>query len=508
MTDLVDTTRDLRALAELAAHPTRLDDVLRLALASLRPVVPYDLAAVYVIEGDRAAVRATDGPLADARVAAHTLDLRRFPTVRRALATRRPVALEAHHHQSDEGDPYDGILDLPPGHSCMVVPLYSGDRTLGLITFDRAVCHVYPDETLMLAGVYGQIVSLAMLFAEQAALLDRVRRQAEERSRVLQAEAGPTDAVRLLEGTRAPAMAELLRLARLVAATDTPVLVRGETGTGKELLARALHAWSRRAEGPFVTLNSAALPPDLVESELFGHVKGAFSGATRDRPGRFMAANGGTLLLDEIGDMAPGAQARLLRVLQEGTFEPVGSDRTVKVDVRVVAATHVDLEQAVQAGRFREDLYYRLAVFPLTVPPLRARLEDVPMIAEALLARRTGAHRGPWRLGPAAVEALRRRPWPGNVRELVNAVERATIVCPRGELGPDDFGVAPVVDAAAPRAQPASGRFVSFADNERRHLEAALARAEGRIYGEGGAAELLGLKPTTLQSKLKKHGLK
>ncbi len=135
MTDLVDTTRDLRALAELAAHPTRLDDVLRLALASLRPVVPYDLAAVYVIEGDRAAVRATDGPLADARVAAHTLDLRRFPTVRRALATRRPVALEAHHHQSDEGDPYDGILDLPPGHSCMVVPLYSGDRPLGGKTY-------------------------------------------------------------------------------------------------------------------------------------------------------------------------------------------------------------------------------------------------------------------------------------------------------------------------------------------------------------------------------------
>ncbi|MCA9545375.1 MAG: sigma-54 factor interaction domain-containing protein, partial [Myxococcales bacterium] len=233
-----------------------------------------------------------------------------------------------------------------------------------MMTFDRSTCGIYPDQSVALAGVYGQVVSIALLFAEQTALLDRLRHQAEARSRLLEGERGTDDAVRSLEASRAPAMAEVVRLAKLVARTDTPVLIQGETGTGKEVLAQAVHAWSPRAERPFIKLNCAAIPAELVESELFGHVKGAFSGATRDREGRFRAANGGTLLLDEVGDMPLEAQAKLLRALQSGTFEPVGSDRSVRVDVRVVAASHVELLKAVQQGRFREDLYYRLAVVP------------------------------------------------------------------------------------------------------------------------------------------------
>jgi transcriptional regulator with GAF, ATPase, and Fis domain len=278
--------------------------------------------------------------------------------------------------------------------------------------------------------------------------------------------------------------------------------VLGETGTGKEIVAHAIHAWSHRASGPFVKLNCSAIPENLVESELFGHVRGAFSGADRNRQGRFVTANGGSLLLDEIGDMPLTAQAKLLRVLQEGTFEPVGSDRTVKVDVRVIAATHVELEQAVSDGRFRQDLYYRLAVFPLTIPPLRDRRADIPRIANAFLERehrRTG--RGPWTLSDSAVDALMKRHWPGNVRELINALERALILEPQGVLLPKHLCLR--TEGARP-----SSRLPSWKENERKYLEQLSLVSQGRLYGPGGAAETAGLKPTTLRSKLLKHGLR
>jgi transcriptional regulator with GAF, ATPase, and Fis domain len=422
------------------------------------------------------------------------------------LELRRPLAMLEHHHASDEGDPYDGVLDLPAGHSCMVVPLFAVDRSLGVITLDRSVCQPYAPETVGLAGVYGQIVALAFLHAEQAQLLDRYRLRLQEHNRLLAEEAGrPSDAGERLEASRSEVMRRLARQARQVASTDTPVLILGETGVGKELVAQAIHDWSPRRGEPFVKLNCAALPEALVESELFGHVKGAFSGATGARPGRFLTANGGTLLLDEVGDLPAGAQAKLLRVLQEGTFEPVGSDQTVRVDVRVLAATHVDLAAAVRAGRFREDLLYRLDVFPLRVPPLRDRPDDVVPIAEDVLrglALRTG--RGPWTLPPATGDRLRAQPWPGNVRQLVNALERATILQPEGPLDPALFA-AGSTSAAPP---PPTDRVLTLDEAQRHHIEAVLARTGGRIYGPGGAAALLGLKPTTLQSRMKKLGVR
>jgi transcriptional regulator with GAF, ATPase, and Fis domain len=310
-------------------------------------------------------------------------------------------------------------------------------------------------------------------------------------------------------------MRELARQARQVAGSDLPVLVLGETGTGKELVAQAIHHWSPRADGPFVKLNCAALPEGLVESELFGHVKGAFSGAARDRAGRFLTANGGTLLLDEVGDLPLPAQAKLLRVLQEGTFEPVGADRSYKVDVRVVAATHVDLGRAVAEGRFREDLYYRLAVFPLRLLPLRERAEDIVPIALDLLEEQArGRGTGPWSLSPAAMDALRRAPWPGNVRELRNALERATILQPRGALEPAHLALPPppvdargaVAVSAQDQAQAAAPG--SFEDNERRYLQTLLSCTGGKLYGADGAAALAGLPPSTLRSRMVKLGLR
>jgi transcriptional regulator with GAF, ATPase, and Fis domain len=505
-----DTPTRLHRLATHMGQPERLAQVLEEALHGLRGVMDYDLAAIYRLRGDTLVVAAAAGPLADARVRAHRLDLAAFPTVRRALRTRRPIPLEAHDHASDEGDPYDGVLDLPPGHSCMVVPLFTGARTLGIITLDRTSCGVYPSDAVEMAGVYGQLVSMAMSYADQAAEIDRYRHQLVEQNRLLVEETGGAEvATTRLESAHAPRMRALVQQAQQVGRSDVPVLVQGETGTGKEVLAQALHAWSPRALGPFVKLNCSAIPDTLVESELFGHVRGAFSGAERDRPGRFRTADGGTLLLDEIGDMPLSAQARLLRVLQEGAFEPVGSDETVRVDVRVIAATHVDLAQAVRDGRFREDLYYRLAVFPLQLPPLRQRTEDVPALADAMLAElATRPGRGPWTLTREADIALRAQAWPGNVRQLRNTLERATILRPSGSLDAAALGL-DTLPAIERRDSVGPGRgFPTYREAERGYLAAALARTEGRIYGPNGAAQLVDLRPTTLQSKLQRAGLK
>lgn len=509
MDGLFDATRDLKALTELAGRPESIADVLERALESLGQLVPHDLAVVLGMEEQSLRVLVARGPLADDAVRRHTLRLAEHPTLRRALEERRAQVLTEDHHAGGEGDPYGGVVDLPHGHSCMVVPLHAGDRTLGAMTFDRSVCATYEPMVVELAEVYGRIVSLAFLYAEQAELLKRQRSQLEERSRILDEAGGGTDATGLLEGSLSPAMRRLVVQAKQVAQADAPVLIRGETGTGKEVLARALHDWSPRRRAPFLQINCAVIPENLIESELFGHVKGAFSGADQDRPGRFLAANGGTLLLDEIGDMPLAAQVKLLRVLQEGTFEPVGSDRPVKVDVRILAATHRDLEQAVMKGGFREDLFYRLDVFPLKVPPLRDRPDDLEPIATGVLhriARRTG--RGPWRLSNRALRALGREDWPGNVRQLVNVLERATILVPEGVLEEPvvtmDRGLRPRrpdIDA------PTSEEILPMQEMERRHIVRALKRTGGKVYGPGGAAELLDLKPTTLQSRMRKLGV-
>jgi formate hydrogenlyase transcriptional activator len=496
----VDLARDLQELATLVGSEQAVDDVLRRGLDWLARVAPYDLATVFVLEQGRLVVRAARGPLADDRVRQHALSLDQFPSVREAMETRRArTFLEADHRHGD-GDPFDHVLDLPPGHACLVAPLVAGDSTLGVLTLDRTVCEVYPPPVVNLVEVYAQLLAMAIQGAGKTVTLERLHLQDHAHAKLLEEELGggrePESQV------RSPAMHALLRRARQVARAHTPVLIRGEPGSGKERLARAIHVWSARADHPFVSLSCAGVPEATLELELFGHVEGAFAGAGRARPGRLVVANGGTLFLDEVSELPLTLQTRLLRVLQDGEFEPVGSDRAVRLDVRILAATHADLESAVSAGRFREDLFYLLDVFPLELPPLRERREDVAPLAEALLeelARRTGKLAR--RLTPEALSRLDGHDWPGNVRELANVLERALILATGQELGPE------VIDLPGRRRREArvrEGELPTLADATRQHISRVLQATRGRIYGAGGAAEILGVKPSTLQSKMKK----
>jgi len=297
-------------------------------------------------------------------------------------------------------------------------------------------------------------------------------------------------------------MRRVLERVRRVAPSPTTVLIRGETGTGKEGLARMVHDLSPRFQAPFVAVNLGAIPEGLVESELFGHEKGAFTGAGRRRAGRFEQADGGTIFLDEVGDAPPSVQVRLLRVLQERVVERVGGTEPVRVDVRVVAATNRNLEEMVARGTFRTDLYYRLAAFPVELPPLRERREEIRALGGYFLARQAALmHRRPPRVGEEAWRALEGHSWPGNVRELENFLERALILSPGPDLVLPDL---PAPAARGPAPASAAGPR-PFDEEVRALLERALAHCGGRVYGPGGAAALLGLRPTTLQGKLKRY---
>lgn len=295
-----------------------------------------------------------------------------------------------------------------------------------------------------------------------------------------------------------PAMRETLRLARQAARKDATLLLRGESGTGKSALARFVHSWSPRANGPFATVSCPMLSADLLASELFGHARGAFTGAVSDAPGRVEACEGGTLFLDEIGELPLEIQPKLLRLLQEREYERVGESRTRKADVRIVAATHVDLAEAVRQGRFREDLYWRLDVVPLVLPPLRERREDIPALARAALDRvRLGDQ--DLRLSPEAVAALQERDWPGNLRELANAIERAAVLSDSATLGPELFASAPA--RAATDAAP--GALLPLERLEELHVRRVLAAT--RTLEE--AASVLGIDAATLWRKRKRYGI-
>jgi len=313
---------------------------------------------------------------------------------------------------------------------------------------------------------------------------------------------------------RSAALAKLLGDVELVSATETSVLIQGETGTGKELIARAIHARSPRAARPLVKVNCAAIPAGLVESELFGHERGAFTGATETRVGRFELAKGGAIFLDEIGELPLDVQSKLLRVLQEREFERVGSSRTLQADVRVIAATNRDLKTMMAEGRFRSDLFYRLNVFPVALPPLRERAEDVPLLASFFIARYAPQiGRAATRLSASATDRLLRYAWPGNVRELENVIERALILAPREASELDvPATLLPTAAPAAPLAPVAPARptapAASLEEVERQHIATTLRAAGGRIEGAHGAAKRLGLSPSTLRSRMQKLGIR
>jgi formate hydrogenlyase transcriptional activator len=384
--------------------------------------------------------------------------------------------------------------------SILAVPLVHEGRPIGAIAVGRAQPGRFPGSHLALLQTFADQAVIAI---ENARLFNELEREVEahRRSRatiavlVDDAHSG-TDA---LVGETAAMQRVRAQIAQ-VAPTDSTVLVQGETGTGKELVARAVHALSRRQDRPFIVVNCAALPHDLVESELFGHEKGAFTGAVQQRRGRFELADGGTLFLDEIGELPGSAQAKLLRALQSGEFERLGG-RTLRVDVRVIAATHRDLDQEVAGGRFRADLYYRLNVFPITLAPLRERRADLPALARSVAARiapRVG--RSQPQVSPAFLAWAATYAWPGNVRELENLIERALIR--DSTITPDGMG-----QGAAPSALGPADGDLPLDEVERAHIRRVLMRHDWRIEGPGGAAEVLGLHASTLRGRLRRLGI-
>ncbi|MCS7173417.1 MAG: sigma-54 dependent transcriptional regulator [Armatimonadetes bacterium] len=378
------------------------------------------------------------------------------------------------------------------------------------MTVLREIREVDPDAVVMIITAYASIEqALEALRAgaydyipkpfKRDELLVRVRRALDyERLRAenrrLHEELRRTFKFEGIVGT-SPKMREALRIAAAVASTDATVLIYGETGTGKEVLARSIHYQSHRAQGPFVAINCGAIPETLLETELFGHEKGAYTGAIQSRVGKFEAASGGTIFLDEVGDMSPAMQVKLLRVLQERTIERVGGNRPIKVDVRVIAATNRDLRQAIREGSFREDLFYRLSVIPIHLPPLRERLEDIPILAQHFLERYRERYRKNVRgFSPQAQRKLRRYPWPGNVRELEFCIERAVILCTGEEITAQDLWL----------QEEEEDRFPTLAEVERRHILHALEEARGDL---ARAAALLGIGVPALRRKVGEHRL-
>jgi formate hydrogenlyase transcriptional activator len=377
-------------------------------------------------------------------------------------------------------------------------PLFVGEDFTGIL-FMAAEREISPEEVGYLevfalqtasiirwSRVYGEIERLRDRLAEENSYLDEAVRQ----------EAGFTGIVGI-----SGALKEVLPLIAQVAPTDSTVLLVGETGTGKELFARAVHGASRRAGHPMIKVNCGGFAPGLVDSELFGHERGAFTGATQRRVGRFELANRGTLFLDEVAELPPETQVKLLRVLQEREFERVGGERTIAVDVRLIAATHRDLELEVSRERFRADLYYRLNVLPILIPPLRERPEDIePLVGHfvAHFGRRMGKKfRG---ISQGSLGRLQGYDWPGNIRELQNVIERACVLA----KGP----VVDVPDPALGTRQRRAWHPTTLDEAEQAHIGRTLEQTGWRIEGPGGAAELLGLRPSTLRSRIKKHGLR
>jgi transcriptional regulator with GAF, ATPase, and Fis domain len=390
--------------------------------------------------------------------------------------------------------------------------MYQGEILGVLGVFTRApIAEDAPAWLRMIADHVAVAIANANAFDE----IERLQEQLTLENTFLREEVLEAQAFGDIVG-QSPALQAVLRQIELVAPTDANVLILGESGTGKELVAREIHKRSLRKDKPLIKVNCASIPRELYESEFFGHIKGAFTGALRDRAGRFEAADGGTLFLDEVGEIPLDLQSKLLRVLQENQYERVGDEKTRQVDVRVVAATNRDLKKDVEAGRFRQDLYYRLNVFPLEVAPLRERKEDIPLLAANFLdlASKKMNCSNPPRLTQAHVIDLQKYDWPGNIRELQNIIERTVITSRCGTL---QFGLPTSSEAAGPSLlkrkkslNPGQTEVMTedeMRDFERENLRKALEKVNWKVYGDDGAATLLRIKPTTLVSRMQKMGL-
>ncbi|MDD3146777.1 MAG: sigma 54-interacting transcriptional regulator, partial [Candidatus Riflebacteria bacterium] len=450
-------------------------------------------------------IRFSSGILSNEKLINHVLSVDDRPDIKIALQNGE-VSLIKDTINPDHHDTYEGLVELPTGHSCMLTPLKAGGEVIGMMTLDHRQCDLFTPERVKIAGILSQLLAIALaqslqtekLLSEKTTLLCERNALMHDMARVAGSLVG-----------NSPRWVQVLQKIRLVAPTDSHVMILGETGTGKEQVAKAVHALSARSGKPFITLNCSALNHNLAESELFGHEKGAFTGAVALRKGRFELADGGTLFLDELGDLPPETQPKLLRAIQEGTFERLGSEKTIMSNVRIISATNARLEEKVRKGQFREDLYYRLNVFPISLPPLRERLSDVVLLAQHFVERLSA--RFSYQkvdISVAAMRVLLENSWPGNVRELQNTIERALINCRGSQIRPQHIIFESQAAPANTSENSGSSEIADFDSEVARIIRRALQLTNGRIYGENGAAHLLKLKPTTLQSKMKKLGLR
>jgi len=417
--------------------------------------------------------------------------------------------------EKEQQSPGDHRLISEGIQSYCVVPLVARGNSIGTFTVWSETKNRYSGADAELLQEVANQVALAIANMKSYEEIAALKARLEEENVYLQEEIRTEHNFEEIVGN-SPALLELLRRVNQVAPTDTTVLIHGETGTGKELIARAIHNRSTRKDRPLVKVNCSAISAGLVESELFGHVKGAFTGAFERRIGRFELADGGTLFLDEVGELPLETQVKLLRVLQEREFEPVGSNRSVLVDVRIIAATNRNLEDSISAGKFRSDLYYRLNVFPLEVPPLRERRSDIPQLAMFFLARcARNIGKRMEGISAATTEKLMNYSWPGNVRELQNIIERALILSRDSVLELEND----LISAPASKTQPDQGTEETQATEpsiaaktleevERAHISAVLQECRGVIEGQNGAAKTLGLHPNTLRHRMEKLGIK
>jgi len=482
---------------------------------ALRRVLPFDRTAIFLHDQERNVLRlfvlessltsnyfvvGLEMPVGDSHVG------RVFQ--RQELLLCCDLATER-HYPADEQAYADGV------RSYVIVPLVVHGRSIGVLAVASVNPRQYSETDATFFREVANQVALAIenmkAYEEIAALKARLERESVYLQEEIQREHNFTELI----GNSPPLLA-LLRQVEQVAPTDSTVLIAGETGTGKELIARAIHARSGRQERALVKVNCSAISAGLVESELFGHVKGAFTGAIERRIGRFELADGGTIFLDEVGELPPETQVKLLRVLQEREFEPVGSSRTQPVNVRVIAATNRNLEEAVASGRFRSDLFFRLHVFPLRVPPLRERREDIRLLVTFFLGQFAGKlGKRVASVADETMEHLTAYDWPGNIRELQNVVERAVILSAGSvlEIDPTMLPVQARGDEGAPAAaaavvMPGPRTLPSLEEVERSHILAALEHAAWVIEGPKGASAILKLHPNTLRSRMEKLGIK
>lgn len=476
-----------------------------LILDVLSSMVEYELAVVMSIEDNSILkVRRAKGSLYTPKLDDFELSLDFRKDLKKIIDNR-----ETYLFKEDEKhiDTYSEILDMPDGHSCLVAPLYIQDTPIGVLTLDHRSCSMFDEDLVKSISTLSGLLSVNLAqYHTNKILYEQNKHLINERNNLLQ---DVNTSLKNVIG-ESDAWMGVVNNIRLVAGADTPVLLQGETGTGKEVVARAVHNLSLRAGGPFIAINCSTLTESLMESELFGHEKGAFTGAVNKKPGKFELAHSGTLFLDEIGELPVNLQPKLLRVIQEGEFERIGGIKTIKTDVRIIAATNIDLMKAVDEKKFREDLFYRLNVFPIHLPPLRERGNDVILLARYFLER-IKAKYGIKSLdfSRESIEFLKSSFWPGNVRELQNKVERAVLLCREEIIEIRHLSGSARREIVVEREDSGNSIFTParLDDVIRDHIVKTLEMTGGRIYGAKGAAAVLGIKPSTLQSRMKKLGI-